>query len=225
MEAVDQRRDDLPITHRADQRILDCLEQVQVLDALCSPVSADLRAGHAPHFLCVGLEEDFVKTASEPVRDPLLEVILGRVRRHLGPEIAQADSSRFDRSESPQCVQRFQGVIEELVVVVDPGEPGALQEIVAEHLFPQLLDRRNLGEEPVPADIESIATILSGARDPANHRVLLVDCRGVSQSQQLIGRGETGRTGSDNDGLAHESAPILSRPTIAGSLPLNSRRG
>jgi len=42
---------------------------------------------------------------------------------------------------------------------VDPGQPGNADEVLAEDLVPQILDRLDLGEEPVSPDIETVPLV------------------------------------------------------------------
>ena len=58
--------------------------------------------------------------------------------------------------------------MEELAVVVDPAQPRAGDELVAQDLAPEGVDLAALGEEPVAADVEPVSLVLVGPADAAD---------------------------------------------------------
>ena len=82
----------------------------------------------------------------------------------------RADAAhRLDRAEVRSAFIGFERVVVELAAVVDAAHPGPLEELVgAEDLEPEVVDRLDLGEEPVAADVEAPAVALDGAADPAD---------------------------------------------------------
>ncbi len=64
--------------------------------------------------------------------------------------------------------------------------------------MPQHLDGRDLGEEPVPADVESPAVALDGTADPADHVVGFEHRDGRAASGQLIGACQASRPGTND---------------------------
>ena len=68
VELRDERLDLVALV--AEERGLRGAEEGQALDALGRPVGADLRRGHAPDLLGVGLEELVEEPAAEAVRRP-----------------------------------------------------------------------------------------------------------------------------------------------------------
>ena len=79
---------------------------------------------------------------------------------------------------------------------------GRMQEVlVGEDLVPEVLDRLDLGEEAVAADVEAPAVALDGAGDAADHVVGLEDRGGDAVLVELEGGGEPGRAGADDHDL------------------------
>ena len=204
VEPVDQGGDHLAVlAARAQQRALDRLLQVEVLDALARPLGADLRAGHAPHLLGVGLEEDLVEAAAEPVDHPVLEGALVADGSEPRRRVAHADAGGLERPQAEQRVDRPERVVEEAAAVVDARHAIALEEVLAEQLVPHLANARDLGEEAVAADVEAVAAVVDGARDAADDRVLLEHHRVVPEAGQLPGRGQPAGPGADHHREAH----------------------
>ena len=65
--------------------------QREALDALRTPLCADLDAGRAPDLLGIGLEEDAVELLPKAIRNPLFECLLWFVLNNI-----QALQSRRD---------------------------------------------------------------------------------------------------------------------------------
>src|SRR5262245_47487575 len=87
LEAVDEGLDRFR-TFLQLRRVQDRLGEAQALDALRRPLGTDLRAGDAPDFFRVCLEEDLEEPLPESIRDPLLEVLLDRVRLEVPADVA-----------------------------------------------------------------------------------------------------------------------------------------
>ena len=79
--------------------------------------------------------------------------------------------------------------------------------------MPQVSYRRDLGEEAVPADIESPVTDTSRARDAAHDIVGLEDDRFVIALAELVGRREAGRAGTDDHGVCSLALLVHSSPS------------
>ena len=178
----------------------DRREQREALDALRGPLRSDAVTWNAPDLLRVGLEEDPVESPTEPVGDPVLEADFRSNRLHPDPEIAQEHEEGIDDAEAHQGVHRLEGVVEEFAAVVDPGEPWPSQHLGAHHRAPELLDGADLGEEPVPADIEAEALVLDRAREAADLDVLLEDERADTAPREHPGRREASGAGAGDDG-------------------------
>ena len=199
-------------------------------------------AGHAPHLLGVGLEEDAVQAPAEARRRPALE------RGHVLRSAAPAPRRRSRRTSPPrpgrgwQRVPGPQGVVVELAAVVDAAQAGPQQEVVlGQDLVPERLDLGHLGEEAVAADVEAPAVALDGAADAADD-VVGFEHGGVDDAgaAQLVGRGEPRRAGTDDDDLvvshggpghrkrtsasARERAPSTTTSATASSTATNARR-
>ena len=73
------------------------------------------------------------------------------------------------------------------------------------HLIPPRIDLGDLREETVPAHIHTVSLILHGSGNTAELVALLEDCNLVvpGSVQQLIGSGQAGRAGADNQSLFH----------------------
>ena len=89
--------------------------------------------------------------------------------------------------------------------------------------MPQLPHRRDLGEEAVPADVESPVADSRRTRNAAHDVVGLEDDRLVVTLAELVGRREAGRAGADHHGvcslvlLAHRTP--FRRATLAARSP------
>ena len=113
-------------------------------------------------------------------RHPVLEARRRRLRPRAAPEVGERAERRLDDPEARDDVLRHERVGEELALVVDPREPRPGEELVAEHLVPQALDRLQLREEAVAAEIEPVALELDRLRDPADDAVGLEDLGGAT---------------------------------------------
>ena len=91
-----------------------------------------------------------------------------------------------------------------LAACSDKAEPiYTVDELIAEQLLPEFLDRSDLGEETVTADIEAVALVLGRLGD-ASHRVTgFEDSDGHAAFGEQVRRRETGRPRStDNNAVA-----------------------
>ncbi len=204
VELLDEAGDLLALVAAADHLGPDRLphrgEEGHALDALCAPVGRDLRRGDAPDLLVVGLEEVVVEAPAVVGDDVALERVLVLRRTDLRPHVREAAEHRLDRTEVLQRVQRLDRVVVELAAVVDVAHPRAAQEVVGpEDLEPQVVDRLHLGEEPVATDVEAPAVAHRGTADPADDLLGLEHLRSDAPLRQHVGRGEAGRSGSDDD--------------------------
>ena len=71
--------------------------------------------------------------------------------------------------------------------------------------LPQPLDLRDLGEEPVAAEIEAVAVELDGLRDPADVAVGLEHGRAVVVETEGVRAGQAGGAAAEH-GVAHRFA-------------------
>ena len=76
------------------------------LDALRSPVGANLLAWHAPHFLCVRLEKSQIQLATKAIDEEVLEIGDGFDREQRAAEITRANSHG---PQHPEFVERIPG--------------------------------------------------------------------------------------------------------------------
>ncbi len=147
----------------------------------CAPQSdGELRRGDAPHLLVVRLEEVLVEPPTEPRRDEPFEGVWffgwwTRTQRY--------DATQRTASTGPRLRSTFIGderVVVELALVEDAALPRPAEEVLlAEDLPPEVVDRADLGEEAVAADVEAPAVALDGATDPADHVVGFEDGDGL----------------------------------------------
>ena len=94
------------------------------------------------------------------------------------------------------------------------------EEVLAQHVLPQPLDRRHLREEAMAAEIETVALVLDGLGDAADRAVGLVDDAGhAAKSQDVRGR-QTGRPRTEHRG-AHRLS--VRRHCRSPSLPERPR--
>ena len=174
------------------------LGERQALDALRRPLGPDFGAGDAPDLFGVGLEEGQVKHLAETVGDPLLEVFLDRVRPPVPAQVAQHDPGGAPQPQAAQRIGRLERIVEKLAVIVNARQSRHRDEVFPKNLVPEILDRFDLGEEAVSADIEPVALVLRRTRDPADDIVALEHGDRVALLGQQVGRGETGGPGTDD---------------------------
>lgn len=141
------------------------------------------------------------QSASEAVRYPLFEGTLFRMRHELGAEVVEGYEGGFDHSEIPENVLDADGIVEEPVAVVDAGESRTFDEVVPEGPVPEFVHFLRLGEEPVTAEVEAVPLVFERLADAADERFLLDDDDGFSFADEATGRGESGGSGSENDGV------------------------
>ncbi len=175
-------------------------EEREPFDALRGPLRPDAIARNPPDLFRVGLEEDVIEAAAEPVRDPVFEADLRTDRLQPDPEIAQEDEERVADAEAGEGVHRLEGVVEELAAVVDPREPRTLQHLGAHHRAPELLDGADFGEEAVPADVEAEPLVFDRAGEAADLVVLFEHERADAAPREHPGRREAGGPGAGDDG-------------------------
>ena len=116
----------------------------EVLHALRAPVGGELRDGHAPHLLGVGLEEVVGRAATRSATRRSPRGCPGSSAGGRAPTAYDSDAAhRLDRAEVAQHVHRNERVVVELAAVEDaalarPVEHG----LGREDLVPELVDRR-----------------------------------------------------------------------------------
>src|SRR6185312_10047519 len=139
----------------------------QTLYALRCPFSTNLAARDSPDLFRVGLEEELVQSASESIAHPLLERILHGIRVQSGVDVTRHDSYRIHDAESAEGIACLQRIVEVLAAVVDSRQSRDIDELIAEQLFPELLDGSDLGEETMATDVEPVSLVLRSLGDPA----------------------------------------------------------
>ncbi len=188
------------------QRALEAIEhrlaEAEPLDALCGPIGGDFVAGHAPHLLGVGLEEDREELLAELVDRPVLEAASVLPGEQLPAQIARHAQRRAEHAEVPQRLERTQRIAVELALIIDAAHPRALDEIVRQDLVPEIDHLARLREESVAADVESEAVVLDGAADAADIDGILLDHRhALAGLCQEIGSGQAGRACADDGNI------------------------
>ncbi len=223
LELLDQRLDGLAAGTADPERVQGGADEAEALDPLRRPVGRDLGGGHPPDLLGVGLEEDVEEGPAEAVDDPVFEAPLGLDRLGAGLQVAGEDPGRGDRAELLQGVDRTQGVVKELAIVVDPAQPRAAEELIGEDLVPEGVDLGVLGEEPMAADVEAVALVNIRPTDPADEvRVGLDDDAAAAVLRQLVGGGQAGGAGAGDDGLERLDDGLS--PRILDAMPAMRRK-
>jgi hypothetical protein len=99
--------------------------------------------------------------------------------------------------------EKLPPIIEEkLSIVVDPGQPLAMQEVaLGKHLSPHLVHDGNLREETMAADVKMVAFVLHRSGNAAEDRIFLEDHRLRADLRQLISRRKPRRAPSDDHDL------------------------
>ena len=203
VELLDERRDVVALD---PEQALQRMREREVLDPLRGPLGSKLRAGDPPHLLGVRPEEGVVEPSPEPGDDPVLERELGPGGAEPAPEVRHRAAERLDEPETADHVARLQRVREERAVEVDARKARAHDELVAEHVLPQPLDRLDLRVEAMSAEIEAVPLPRDGACDSADSVAGLEDDgRRPARGEDVRG-GQAGRTCSD-----HRDQPAVRR--------------
>ncbi len=219
VELLDQGRDVLaPQAEDAEDR----LPEREVPDPLGRPLRADLRAGDAPELLRVRAEERVVEPLAEADRDPVLEGVRGLAALALAQQVGERAAHRLPEAEPPEHVLRRERVRVVLAAVVDPRQPGARQEVLAEDRLPEALDRRHLREEAVAAEVEAEAVELDGLRDAADERVRLEHRRLLAALAEHVRGGEAGGPGPEDGDPGRVFGGVV--PFGVGGRARNERR-
>ena len=201
VELADQRLD--LVAAVAEEGRLGGGEEGEALDPLRGPLRAQLRRGHAPDLLGVGLEEVVVEPLAEAVGHPLLEVVLAPLGLDRGPQVGHARQEELDRAELLDHVRAGQRVVEELAVPVDARHARALEELLAHDLVPEVVDLLGLGEEAMAAEVEAVAVADLGLGQPADLVLGLEDDhRHAAAGEEVAGGQARGTAAEDGDGLA-----------------------
>ena len=221
MEFLDQRRRRRPAEV---ERAQDRLAEREVLDPLRRPLGTDLRAGNAPHLLRVRGEERVVEPGAEVPRDPLLEGLRLRAGgADAAAEVREGTERRLDDPEAGDDVAGLERVGEVLPVVVDAREARPDEELVAHHLVPEPLDLPELREEAMAPEVEAVALVLDGLRDPADEPVGLVDDAGGATQTEHVRRRQA-RGACSEHGRAHGfPVPRHRRPSLPADRSRDSR--
>jgi hypothetical protein len=110
-----------------------------------------------------------------------------------------------------------------LAVVVDAGEPRALDEIVGQDLVPEIDDLLRLGEEAVPPDVEKKVLIVNGPASAADVDGIGLDHRDChTRLCQQVSSGKARRPCANDEDfrVLHLGLPLKQRAYSAGALPL-----
>ena len=207
---LDAVREGFPHLARAETRIVELLDQGrlaaaeahhledrlrerEVLDPLRGPRRLDLGARDTPHLLGVRPEERVVQPLAEASRDPVLERLRVAGASRAIPQVRRGAQRGLDDAESRDDVRRLKGVREVLAVVVDAGQAWPDEEFLAERRLPEALDRRELGEEPVAAEVEAIPVALDGLREATDDPVGLEHRPSLAAQRQYVGGRQPGR--------------------------------
>ncbi len=130
--------------------------------------------------------------------------------------------TRLPQAQVAQCVERLEGVVVELALVVDPAHARAQHEVAfGEDLVPEGLDLGDLGEEAVASQVEAPPVALDGAADAPDDLVRLEDERALAAlGQQVRRRQPTGARAGDDDGRfgggGHEQGRLVDPPFASG---------
>src|SRR5216684_2285165 len=189
-EGLDERLDDLaaqlaPRQERAERG----RREGQALDPLRRPVGGDLLAGHAPHLLGVGLEEDLEEPPAELGDHPILEAARRPVRCEAGARVRERAARRLQRAQLDERLGSLERIAEEPALVVDARGARPQEEVVRQDLRPQVLDLFRFGKEAMAADIEMESFVVLCARDSAHVAGIALEdrCRDALLAEEVCG--------------------------------------
>ena len=104
----------------------------------------------------------------------------------------------LDDAEPRNDVRGLKRVREVLAVVVDAGQARPDEKLLAERRLPEALDRRQLGEEPMAAEVEAIPVALDRLREPADDSVGLEHRATLAAQSQYVGGRQPGRARAEH---------------------------
>ena len=145
------------------QGIKNGAHEAEPVDALGSPVGADLSAGDAPDFFRVGLEEGAVKTIAKAVADPVLKGILGQEGLDPRLHIAGEHHEALEETKIANGVQDLERVLVKFISVKNAGQAGDLEHRLIHHVCPEALHILALREKPVATDVDAVVAPAVGA--------------------------------------------------------------
>jgi hypothetical protein len=212
------------------EEILQHGGQRDALDALASPIRPKRRGILSPDLLRIFLEKGLVKLFAESIHHEILQRLLLPLMK-AGMKIRAADAEHTRQAEIPNGLRvELHRIIEKFVQIEDARDAMAQEEHIvlllricairrqralpAEHLviirgrahrlqqlMPELLDLLALRKKAMPADIHAVAAEIHGARDAAEHRILLEhDGVDVRLPQKLVGGRQACRAAADDHG-------------------------
>ena len=130
------------------------------------PVGRDVFAVHSPDFLGVTFEESVEETFAELITHPVFKVPGIRDREETRLQPGEDAENRAEHAQLKERFERLQRVGEKLATVKDSGRARAHQHVVRENLGPKIFHRLTLGEEAMPANVETKTFIGGRAGDP-----------------------------------------------------------
>ena len=136
----------------------------------------------------------------------------GRIRTHRND---RAQRIGLDQSEVAERLHGPQRVVVELAPVVHAARARALHEVlVGEDLVPQRLHLGDLREEPMAADVEAPSVTDDGLADATDHVGALEHGARVAGLAELVGSGEAGGSGADDD----DASRVVRGGVVVGGL-------
>jgi hypothetical protein len=103
-------------------------------------IRPQLRARDAPDFFGIGPKKSLKKPSAKPICHPLLESSLVFIGKKLPSQITQNNKGAPPRAEAHERIDRFERVIKEFAVVVDPGQTRPAEKVVTENIAPHLVE-------------------------------------------------------------------------------------
>lgn len=79
------------------------------------------------------------------------------------------DDARVDGTEAGERIERLERIVEIFAAVMNARQSWDIDEIIPEQFFPECLDGGDLREEAMSTDVEAVALVAGGLRDPAHH--------------------------------------------------------
>ena len=211
LEALDQTLDHRSVDLRlacGQQRFLQRVHhrdaEIETLDALRGPVGGNLVAGHAPHFLGVGFEEDREQLFAELVAHPFMKVRGGLDRQQLRIGEREHAGRAGEHAEIGERLEGAQRIRVVPAAIVDARQTRPRDEIVRQNLLPEIDHFLRFRKEAVAADVEQEALVTFGTADAADiARVHLDDGGRYLFLGEEVGGG--GVLGGVDDDPAHTS--------------------
>src|SRR5581483_10946784 len=147
----------------------------------------------------VRFKECHKETASKAICYPLLKRFLCVGWANLPSYIAQTHQDALLDTQSNKGVERFQGIVKELFIVIDSRQARAQQQIPPHDFTPHPIHFWDFGKKAMPTHIKVKVLEFFGTSNPSHFISLFQNNRVLTQLDELVGSRKSCRSASNDD--------------------------